>query len=288
MICRGSFLLSALLLCCGGDAQECTCRKGWSKYGSHCFYIVQAERSWAEAESNCMKLGGHLASVHSQYESSFIENLINKNIFKPWDTWIGGTDAPKEGVWFWSDGTKFDFSHWYAGEPNNLGGQHCLHMHKGKWDDYGCQHSHPSVCSSVCSTKVSFPQCMRTCPVGWSEFGSRCFQFVYTGRAWDESERNCMAMGGHLASVHSRDELLFIKNLIQRVSSNVQRTWIGGTDAAQEGVWFWSDGSRFDYTHWKTGEPNNRGGAENCIHLNGEYWNDISCEYSYSSVCSMG
>ncbi|XP_048089838.1 C-type mannose receptor 2-like isoform X1 [Alosa alosa] len=291
MISRGSFLLSALLLCCGGEAQECICPEGWSKYESHCFNVVQDEKPWAEAESNCVRMGGHLASVHSKHESSIIEDLINKHIRNARDTWIGGTDVAKEGVWVWSDGSRFDYTHWYAGEPNNYGvGQHCLHMHKGKWDDYGCEYGHPSVCSSACSMKVSFPQCLRTCPGGWSEFGSRCFQFVHTVTTWAEAERNCVRMGGHLASVHSKDEFLFIQDLIHRLTapSDAPYTWIGGTDAAQEDVWVWSDGSRFDYTHWHSAQPDNYYGGENCAHITGDSWNDISCESGYPSVCSMG
>lgn len=32
-------------------------------------------------------------------------------------------------MWEWSDGSKFDFSGWHKGEPNNAGsGEHCMEM----------------------------------------------------------------------------------------------------------------------------------------------------------------
>ena len=43
------------------------------------------------------------------------------------------------------------------------------------------------------------------------------------------------------------------------------------------------------YTHWNAGEPNNYGGAENCVQFLGypSYtWNDISCDEkaSYTGI----
>lgn len=35
--------------------------------------------------------------------------------------------------------------------------------------------------------------------------------------------------------------------------------------ALQDDIWFWSDGSKFEYTYWRVSEPNNSGGAEHCV-----------------------
>lgn len=32
-------------------------------------------------------------------------------------------------------------------------------------------------------------------------------------------------------------------------------------------IWFWSDGSKFDYSDWHTGEPNNGGNNERCVEM---------------------
>ncbi|KAL0970599.1 hypothetical protein UPYG_G00244230, partial [Umbra pygmaea] len=94
--------------------------------------------------------------------------------------------------------------------------------------------------------------------------------------------------GGNLASVHSPDQQVFIQNLIKRHTD--EPVWIGGYDAAQEGVWLWSDGSAFDDFHWEKQEPNNHGDKENCLELHtegGRGWNDAFCGELRFYVCSV-
>ncbi|XP_063077513.1 ladderlectin-like [Engraulis encrasicolus] len=131
---------------------------------------------------------------------------------------------------------------------------------------------------------------LQSCPWGWLRYDNRCFKFVSTKRTWAESERYCVMMGGNLASVHNMDEYYFVQDLVRTHTHDTPHTWIGGCDAAQEGLWLWSDGSRFDYTHWSTGQPDNAGGAEHCLEINyggSLRWNDGPCKVVLPSVCSM-
>ncbi|XP_048084339.1 ladderlectin-like [Alosa alosa] len=130
---------------------------------------------------------------------------------------------------------------------------------------------------------------MHACPYSWFHYGTRCFRFVHTARTWAESEQYCVMIGGNLASVHNKKEYNFIKDLVRRHTHDSRITWIGGYDALQEGLWLWSDGSRFDYTHWYPGEPNNYGKREHCLVINFKDlrgWNDGQCSDRFSSVCS--
>ncbi|XP_045065313.1 ladderlectin-like [Coregonus clupeaformis] len=129
----------------------------------------------------------------------------------------------------------------------------------------------------------------RSCPSGWTRYGSRCFMFVSTQRTWLEAERYCVHFGANLASVHSSAEHHFVQELVRRHTNDLTYAWIGGFDHVQNRVWLWSDGSRLDYTSWHTGEPNNYNGKrEPCLMMNwgGEKrWNDGNCGDKYSSVC---
>ncbi|XP_038860476.1 ladderlectin-like [Salvelinus namaycush] len=121
------------------------------------------------------------------------------------------------------------------------------------------------------------------CPRGWFQFNSRCFMFVRTSRTWPNAERHCQLLGeklkpvhntvkylgANLASVHSYEESQFLQAVVLIATGSFPLTWIGGFDAVQDRLWFWSDGSKFDHESWAEGEPNNHNGArEPCIQIN--------------------
>ncbi len=44
--------------------------------------------------------------------------------------------------------------------------------------------------------------------------------------------------------------------------------WIGLTDLAKEGTYVWQTNyEEANYTFWRTGQPDNGSGAEDCVHL---------------------
>ncbi|XP_031150885.1 galactose-specific lectin nattectin-like isoform X2 [Sander lucioperca] len=126
------------------------------------------------------------------------------------------------------------------------------------------------------------------CPPGWTQFGSRCFSFNIQGKSWIDAENFCNSDGGNLASVHSEEEHVFLRTFINQVTGANQTSWIGGFDSVKEGVWMWSDGSTFDYKSWAWGQPDNKGGDENCLQMNykGMNWNDGRCDKMSPFLCS--
>ncbi|XP_036375393.1 lactose-binding lectin l-2-like [Megalops cyprinoides] len=126
-----------------------SCPTGWASFNGRCFQYFTLEKDWAEAESHCVSLGGHLASVHSEEENNFVKKLTLS--YNPSDGrfWLGLTDCYKEGTWRWSDGTETDFTEWNPSEPNNAnGGENCLLPDaRSKWNDARCPIGYRFMCA---------------------------------------------------------------------------------------------------------------------------------------------
>ncbi|XP_017289097.1 ladderlectin [Kryptolebias marmoratus] len=130
----------------------------------------------------------------------------------------------------------------------------------------------------------------RFCPRGWSRACGRCFKYVSRHLTWAQAERNCLYMGGNLASIRSHSEYRAVQRIMSHCIHNLPSVWIGGSNAAQNNVWLWSDGRRMTYTNWCRGEPNNHGRIEHCLEMNhggGKCWNDLNCHLRKPSVCVL-
>ncbi|XP_074480140.1 type-2 ice-structuring protein-like [Sebastes fasciatus] len=128
-----------------------------------------------------------------------------------------------------------------------------------------------------------------SCDGGWSEFHGRCFYYVPIAMTWAQAEKNCLSMGGNLASIHNVMEYHEIQRLILMSSHEYKQAWIGGSDAQEEKQWFWIDGTPFNYLNWCAGEPNNYHGKQNCLHMNHaapKCWDDLQCNNRVPSVCA--
>ncbi|XP_078110026.1 galactose-specific lectin nattectin-like [Sander vitreus] len=128
----------------------------------------------------------------------------------------------------------------------------------------------------------------KCCPPGWTLFYQNCYMFHHGEMDWADAEHFCTIIGGNLASLPTTEEYMLLREGIQLVTGSNKNTWVGGYHAAKEGVWMWSDGSKFDFTGWGKGEPNNEA-TGNCmeINYNGEdYVNDTNCDQKKSFLCS--
>ncbi|XP_034741184.1 galactose-specific lectin nattectin-like [Etheostoma cragini] len=106
-------------------------------------------KTWANAETTCLAAGGNLASIHSAAEHKYIRDYINQVSTANTFSWIGGTDAVTEGTWMWSDGSKFNFVDFNAGDPNGGVAENCLVINIGVtgWYDLACFVPFTFVCS---------------------------------------------------------------------------------------------------------------------------------------------
>ena len=82
--------------------------------------------------------------------------------------------------------------------------------------------------------------------------------------SWTEASDACINEGNgyQIASIHSERENAFVYTMIEELlygdTEAQKRYWFGATDLDTEGTWGFSDGTSWDYTNWKDGEPNNK------------------------------
>lgn len=86
---------------------------------NHQYLVTPGKMAWGDAETFAMKLGGHLVSIGSVKENSFLANVLLPAAIGNAPVWLGLNDIGTEGLYSWSSGELFNFSSWHAGEPNN-------------------------------------------------------------------------------------------------------------------------------------------------------------------------
>jgi hypothetical protein len=101
----------------------------WTSKGTSCnwlknptnnhYYRLLEPLSWLEAETLAVEWGGHLVTLRSWKEESWIKAVFGENEY----FWIGFNDIEEEGKWVWSSEELATYTNWAEGEPNNCGGE---------------------------------------------------------------------------------------------------------------------------------------------------------------------
>ena len=114
------------------------------------YELVSTTATWDAAKTAAegmthLGLPGYLATATSLEENNFIATLGASTSayfggFQP-----PGTAEPAEG-WEWVSGEAWSFTAWGPGEPNDSGGEDCIHYRTdGLWNDISCAGVRPYV-----------------------------------------------------------------------------------------------------------------------------------------------
>ena len=103
-------------------------------YNGHTYQLIDTSMSWWSAKSVCEKKGGHLATITSHGEQTFIKSMLtkgSKNLY-----WLGGY-ADSDLNWHWITNEDFNYTNWEEGQPDHdEDAENKLEIYRSYRDDY--------------------------------------------------------------------------------------------------------------------------------------------------------
>ncbi|KFO31014.1 pulmonary surfactant-associated protein D [Fukomys damarensis] len=121
-------------------------------------------------------------------------------------------------------------------------------------------------------------------PSGQS-IGDKIFKTVGSESNFEGAQKMCTQAGGQLPSPRSAAENAALQKLIEAQNKSAL---LSLTDTKKEGTFIYPSGEPMVFSNWAPGEPNNDGGAEDCVEMftNGK-WNDRSCGEHLLVICEF-
>ena len=118
----------------------------------------------------------------------------------------------------------------------------------------------------------------------WDEInGYHTYIQIDGAMTWTAAKTDAESRGGYLATITSSEEN---DRVLASISGN-RRLWLGGSDANAEGSWTWVTGEAWNFTNWKSDQPDNASGGEDYLELNTDNqdfsWNDLPDSASYAN-----
>jgi len=209
-------------------------------------YTIVDGPSWTQAETNSVKLGGHLVALSTNEEDAFVWDSFKSNY------WIGLTDQASPGNWKWINGDTSTYTNWAPGNPNNAGGaQHYAWYWNdapSKWDD----NINDSIIPGKGITETPFIR-----------RGDSAYVIVQ-GPTWEEAEANAVKLGGHLVTINDAEENQWIARTFglrddlahwDHTDPDDVYFWIGLHDIDYDGTYQWSSDEPLLFTNWQPGNP---------------------------------
>ena len=136
--------------------------------------------------------------------------------------------------------------------------------------------------SDACTLDSCKPSCDGT------TWNGSCYKALFANMTWGTAEAQCVAWGGHLASIGSAGENSTVLATAKSLCGG-QNAYIGGNDMAVEGAWHWNDGTPWTWANWTSGEPNNAACGTTGEDVSQMYadgtWNDTCI--SYAGGCAV-
>ncbi|GFO24148.1 macrophage mannose receptor 1-like [Plakobranchus ocellatus] len=262
-------------------------------YLSKCFKFVKEQKTWSEAKEYCEQDKKQLAVLSDRSTNAFVTSEIY-NYFGNAKAWIGFSTG-KSNTYAWVDDTTVLFTS-FNKRHTGLEKNKCTTVDRsGFWDPTSCDMKYYFVCEAgrvgyADQVPQTFPVTEPPqCPTGWTGFRNYCYKLFLDKANWNSASFNCQGYGGSLMTILDQEtnDLVFTTLKKSRDDLRGPGVWIGLTDGQNEGGFYWSDGSPYNFEIWDEKEPNSFTHKEDCVELveKTNKWNDNDCSLEFAYVC---
>ncbi|CAJ0602443.1 unnamed protein product [Cylicocyclus nassatus] len=278
------FFLAALI---ASIAADCPLGTIYHQEFNRCYKFVNDPQPFYLAEESCISSGGHVVSISSGYENAMLtETAFGEKLSRS----FVGLNKLSTATWAWSDGSNSTYTNWATGQPPNSSTCALLNSADGTWQGVSCNTAYPYICAftaygppptcSPCPTPGACPKPPRVighCASGWAYFNKTdsCYRY-FLWATFDNAEMVCMSTGGHLASIHSDEENVFVAD-ISKAGAEYKKdddlTWIGlkQNNYPTSSEFTWTDGTKLDYKFWAPSQPDDKRGKMHCVQTHSDY-----------------
>uniref|UniRef100_A0AC34FQC9 C-type lectin domain-containing protein n=1 Tax=Panagrolaimus sp. ES5 TaxID=591445 RepID=A0AC34FQC9_9BILA len=263
-----------------------------------CYSFLNVLTSFQKAELACNYIGGHLTSVHEGFTNSFLSDHANTTFTgsATSDFWIGAKKSTNTNKWTWTDGTTFDYTEWQNSGSENSEACAAPIIATGRWNARDCGQLKPYVCetdelfiqSTPTNTKIptttssaATTQPLQNCSYPWQYFDNSCYYWADNSN-WQKGEDFCVKQNSHMVSIHSKDEIAFIKSI------HNEDFWTGlysnDNPIDWNSNWQYTDSSTVDYISWVDPFYPSHNGFK-CVRTSGIQFTNIDCSTVLTVFC---
>lgn len=244
------------------------------------YSVHEEKQTWQIAQDRCTEMGGSLASLYTPYADLKVFNMIKGGCKGGY--WFGLKQDAIDEPWYNIDGAPNDYMNWDRGQPQR-NKEHCGMInwsHNHKWHDGRCHVKKPFICNyhSKCQPKQEIKTEVTV---------------LNTPRNFEDSERACQNIGGHLASINTPAQQERVEQSLNTLMGpkgvqDKEAFWIGLSINTPGADFTWADGSKPEFEYWAPGEPKDKKGG--CVQVGkglNTMWYETKCENERKPICDV-
>lgn len=252
------------------------------KFGDHYYAVYEDAQSWNDAYEQCIKLGGHLATISSEEEDiAVISYVKNQGVDVAFLGLIYISNAEHPLNWYWYGYEELSYIDWTEGEPALGDDGQCLYGAVCESDNYQWRalpidYTNYYVCEWESLDAGKVDQRLLDIPIGSMTYNGHYYALLNGAETYDDAVEMCEKLGGYLCMIDDWSENAALYDYMH--NRGYDSAYFGYSDQELEGKWKWAyTNASGEYTNWAEGEPNGDTGENYGMFYSAspEYcWND--------------